>query len=86
MRECPRCGAQLRCHRTEELENELPAQLKKAVELLKAGELQDAKALANNVAQKNAQMNLPGIDEELRVLFKKIKSKRAGSAKSIYAA
>ncbi len=86
MRECPRCGAQLRCHRTEELKNELPAQLKKAVELLKAGELQDAKALANNVAQKNAQMNLPGIDEELRVLFKKIKSKRAGSAKSIYAA
>jgi phage-related tail protein len=76
----------LRCHRTEELENELPAQLKNAIELLKAGELQDAKALANNIAQKNLQMNLPGIDEELRVLFKKIKSKRADSAKSIYAA
>ena len=86
MRECPRCGAQLRCHRFEELENELPAQMKSAMELFKAGELKEAKGLANNVARKNLQMNMPGLDEELRVLFKKIKTKRAGSAKSIYAA
>ena len=86
MRECPRCGAQLRCHRNEELENELPAQMKNAVEFFKAGELKEAKSLANNVARKNLQMNMPGIDEELRVLFKKIKTKRAGSTKSIYAA
>ena len=86
MRECPRCGAQLRCHRTEELENELPAQMKNAVELFNTGELKDAKALANNIANKNLQMNIPGLDEELRVLFKKIKNKRAVSTKSVYAA
>lgn len=86
MRECPRCGAQVRCHRFEELENELPAQMKNAMELLKAGELKDAKALANSIAGKNLQMNLPGLDEELRILFKKIKQQRVGSSKSIYAA
>jgi len=51
-----------------------------------AGELKEAKSLANSISRKNLQMAMPGLDEELRVLFKKIKNKRAGSMKSVYAA
>ena len=86
MRECPRCGTQVRCNRFEELENELPVQIKNATELFMAGELKEAKSLANSISRKNLQMAIPGLDEELRVLFKKIKNKRADSMKSIYAA
>lgn len=51
-----------------------------------AGELKEAKSLANSISRKNLQMAMPGLDEELRVLFKKIKNKRADSMKSVYAA
>ena len=85
MRECPRCGAQVRCHRLEELESELPEQMKIVQRLYKEGEFREAKGIANAIALKNRQLNIPGIDEDLRILFKRIKEKRAATKNTLYA-
>ena len=85
MRECPHCGAQVRCHRLEEQENEIPIALKKVYQLYQEGEFREAKNIANKIASKNRQVGLPGIDEELRVLFKKIKAKRLQTKNVLYA-
>jgi hypothetical protein len=74
----------VRCHRFEELESELPARMKLAHDLFGSGDLNEAKSVANEVALKNRQLCLPGIDEELRVLFQKIKSKRADKKNMLY--
>lgn len=76
MRRCPRCGAQVRCHRFNELESEIPGQIKSAYKLLEEGDYRKAKSVARDIAEKNRRIELPGIDEELRVLFKRIKMKR----------
>ena len=73
MRECPCCGTQLSCHRQNELESEIPAQLKQARELIKKGKIKEAKQIINDASGKNRQFELPGIEEEIRVLYKKLK-------------
>ncbi len=77
MRKCPRCGAQVTCHRHNELESEIPMQLKKARELIKKGKFREAKQVINDASEKNRQLELPGIGDEIRVLYKKLKGKRA---------
>jgi len=76
VRQCPRCGAQVRCHRFDELESEVPEQLKEIYKLLEEGNYKGAKSIARNVAERNRQVTIPGVDDELRALFKKIKVKR----------
>ena len=59
--------------------------LKKVYQLYQEGDFREAKNLANKIASKNRQVGLPGIDEELRVLFKKIKAKRLQTKNALYA-
>lgn len=58
--------------------------MKKAHDLFGSGDLNEAKSVANQVAVKNRSLCLPGIDEELRVLFQKIKTKRADKKNILY--
>jgi len=77
IRKCPRCGAQLQCNPFTELEIEIPAQLKKARELIKKEKFKEAKIAINDASMKNRQRGLPGIEDEVRVLYKELKGKRA---------
>ncbi len=85
MRQCPRCGAQVRCHRFDELESEVPGQIKRAYKLLEEENYGEARSVTRDIADKNRQVCLPGIDEELRVLFKRIKMKRDEGRKTFLA-
>lgn len=60
--------------------------MKQAQGFFDSGDLNEAKSVANEVALKNRQLCLPGIDEELRVLFKKIKGKRSERKSMLYGA
>ena len=73
MRECPHCGAQVSCNRHIELESEVPDQLNQALEFIKDGQYNEAKQLINNASEKNRQLELPGIEDEIRILYKKLK-------------
>ena len=84
VRECPRCGTKFRCHRPEELVDEVSNDLKKAHELLEKGDYRGAKKYANIVAAKTSLQGIPGVDDDLRVLFKKIKVRRAEARDSLY--
>jgi len=84
MRECPRCGAQLRCHRADEFKSDVSAQMKHMYELFEQGEHRSSKKIANSIALKNRQYNLSGLDDELRVFFKKLKAKRAETKKTSF--
>lgn len=85
MRECPHCGTQVRCHRLEEQESEIPIALKEMYKCYQGGNFKEAKGIANRIASKNRQLGLPGLDEEIRVLFKKIKEKRSQTKNTLYA-
>ena len=52
-------------------------QLKKAGELIKKGKFREAKQIINDASEKNRQLELPGIGDEIRVLYKRLKEKRA---------
>jgi hypothetical protein len=58
------------------LESEVPGQIKRVYRLLEEGNYREARSVSRDIAEKNRQVSLPGIDEELRVLFKRIKMKR----------
>ena len=85
MRQCPHCGAQVRCHRFDELESEVQGQLKSVYKLLEEGNnYVEARSVARDLAEKNRKIELPGIEEELRVLFKKIKMMRTEARKTVF--
>jgi len=69
----------------EEQEKEIPIALKEVYKLYQEGDFREAKNVANKIASKNRQLGLPGVDEELRVLFKKIKEKRSQTKNLLYA-
>ncbi len=69
----------------EEQEKEIPIALKEVYKLYQEGDFREAKNLANRIASKNRQVGLPGVDEEIRVLFKKIKAKRSQTKNLLYA-
>ncbi len=84
MRECPRCGAQLRCHRADEFKSDVSAQMNHMYELFEQGDHRSSKKIANNIALKNRQYNLPGVDDDLKIFFKKLKTKRAEAKKTSF--
>ena len=81
MRECPRCGAQVSCDKHAELESEVPVQLCQARDFIKYGKYNEAKQLINNASNKNRQLELPGIEEEIRVLYKRLKEIKSKTKK-----
>jgi len=58
------------------MEGGLPGRLKEVYKLLEEGNYRGARGIARDIAEKNRQATLPGVDEELRALFKKIKMKQ----------
>ena len=84
VRECPRCGSKFSSHALEEVVDEVSKDLKEAHKLLEEGDYRGAKRYANIVAAKTSLQGIPGVDDELRVLFKKIKARRAEARNSLY--
>ena len=66
-----------------EMEEEVPKELKAAHKLLEEGDYMRAKTIANSIAKINRQVDLPGIDEKLRILFEKIRMKRSEARKTM---
>jgi hypothetical protein len=65
-----------------EMEEEAPKELKAAHKLLEEGDYVRAKTVANSIARINRQLNIPGLDEELKVLFEEIRKKRVEARKT----
>jgi hypothetical protein len=65
-----------------EMEKEAPKELQAAHKLLEEGDYIRAKTIANSIARINRQLNIPKLDEELKVLFEKIRKKRAEARKT----
>ncbi|MBL0699858.1 MAG: hypothetical protein JJV92_03120 [Desulfosarcina sp.] len=69
------------CNRHVELESEVPSQLCQARDFIKAGKYSEAKQLISNASEKNRQLELPGIEEEIRVLYKRLKEIKSKTKK-----
>ena len=65
----------------DEMKDAIPKEIKAAYKFLEEGDFRRAKTIANSVAKMNRQINLAGIDDELKVLFEKIRMKRAEASK-----
>lgn len=61
----------------DEMREEIPKEIKAAYKLLEEGDYMRAKTVANSIAKMNRQLNIPGIDEELKVLFERIRRIKA---------
>lgn len=66
----------------DEMKEEIPKEIRAAYKLLEEGDYRRAKTVVNSIARMNRQLNLPGIDEELKVLFEKVRLKRAEAGKT----
>jgi len=65
----------------DEMKDAIPKEINAAYKFLEEGDFRRAKTIANSVAKMNRQVNLAGINDELKVLFEKIRMKRAGAGK-----
>ena len=65
----------------DEMKDAIPKEINAAYKFLEEGDFRRAKTIANSVAKMNRQVNLAGIDDELKVLFEKIRVKRAEASK-----
>ena len=65
-----------------EMAEEIPKELKAAQKFLEEGDYMRAKTIANSIAHMNRQLNLPGIDEKLKVLFENTRIKRTEARKT----
>ncbi|MBL0699583.1 MAG: hypothetical protein JJV92_01720 [Desulfosarcina sp.] len=59
--------------RHAELESEVPAQLCQARDFIKDGKYSEAKQLLSNASEKNSHLVLPGVEGEIRILYKRLK-------------
>ncbi|WP_035264135.1 hypothetical protein [Desulfosarcina sp. BuS5] len=59
----------------------MPDQLRQAREFIKNGQYDEAKQLINNASEKNRVLTLPGIEEEIRILYKKLKEIKSKTKK-----
>jgi hypothetical protein len=64
-----------------EMSEEIPKEIKAAHKFLDEGDYKRAKVVANSIARINRQINLPGVDEEVKVLLEKIREKRTEAVK-----
>lgn len=64
-----------------EMSEEIPKEIKAAHKFLDEGDYKRAKVIANSIARINRQINLPGVDEEVKVLLEKIREKRTEAMK-----
>jgi hypothetical protein len=65
----------------DEMKDAIPKEISAAYKFLEEGDFKRAKTIANSAAKMNRQVNLAGIDDELKVLFEKIRVKRAEASK-----